>query len=490
MNLVLKHWPDADPRLTGGPGYTPAPPSLDPQDWSSLRDLGHRLLDDMFDHIAHIRERPVWTPMPPDARAALRRGLPQTGMTPEAAYHLFQDHVQPYATGNVHPGFMGWVHGGGTALGMLAEMLAAGLNANLGGRDHSAIAVERQVIGWSAELLGLPVETSGLVVTGTSTANLIGVLAARRAALGEDVRRRGVAGARLVAYTSARAHGCIARAMDIVGLGTEALRLVPVGPDHRMDVAALETMLAEDRASGHVPFLIAGTAGTVDIGATDDLSALSAIARRERLWFHVDGAFGAMQALSPTLRARLAGIAQADSVAFDFHKWMQVPYDAACVLVRDPQRHIETFSQDVAYLRRAASGLAGGTPWPCDLGPELSRGFRALKVWITWQVFGTARLGAMVDEACAVAQALAARIDREPRLQRVAPVALNIVCFHVRGADDDRIRDIVADVQESGVAAPSTTVIDGRLVIRAAIVNHRTRPEDADALVQAVLQAA
>jgi glutamate/tyrosine decarboxylase-like PLP-dependent enzyme len=476
MNVVLK-LPGADS-------------TLDPQDWPSLRRLGHRMLDDMFDHIEHVRESPVWTPQPPASRAALRTGLPYQGMTPEEVYRRFQADVQPYATGNVHPGFMGWVHGGGTALGMLAEMLAAGLNANLGGRDHSAIAVERQVIGWSAALLGLPPETSGLVVTGTSTANLIAVLAARRAVLGGSVRSFGVQGAPLVAYASARAHGCIARAMDFVGLGSAALRLVPVGRDHRMDPDVLAAMLAQDRAAGHLPFLIVGTAGTVDIGATDDLAALATLARREGVWFHVDGAFGAMAALSQALRPRLAGIERADSVAFDFHKWMQVPYDAGCVLVRDRVRHLEAFSQEAAYLRATARGLAGGGPWPCDLGPELSRGFRALKVWMTWQVFGTERLGAMVAHCCDMAQALAARIDSEPKLQRVAPVPLNIVCFTLPGADDDTIRDLVADVQEQGLAAPSTTMIDGRLVIRAAIVNHRTGLQDIHRMVDAVLHAA
>ena len=485
MNMLLKNWADHDPRITGGP-----PASLDPQDWGALRQLGHRMLDDMFDQVEHIRTGPVWRPMPPATRAVLQAGLPMEGLTPEQVYDRFLDHVAPYATGNRHPGFMGWVHGGGTPMGMLAEMLAAGLNANLGGRDHAPVAVERQVIAWSAELLEMPRETSGLVVTGTSTANLIGVLVARRAALGEEVRRHGPDGARLTAYTSARAHGCLARAMDIAGLGTEALRMVPVDREHRMNLAALEAMLQRDRASGFEPFLIAGTAGTVDIGATDDLEALAAIAAREGIWFHVDGAFGALSALSPTLRPLLAGIEQADSVALDFHKWMQVPYDAACVLVRDPARHLETFSQDVAYLRRTARGLAAGAPWPCDLGPELSRGFRALKVWMTWQVFGTERLGATVAQTCDLARVLAARVDREPLLQRVAPVPLNIVCFTLRGADDDMIRDLVADVQETGLAAPSTTVIDGRLVIRAAIVNHRTTRDEIDRLVETVLHLA
>jgi glutamate/tyrosine decarboxylase-like PLP-dependent enzyme len=254
---------------------------------------------------------------------------------------------------------------------------------------------------------------------------------------------------------------------------------------------AVAAAIARDRADGCRPFLLVGTAGTVDIGAFDDLATLGEIARAERLWFHVDGAFGAMAALSPALRPLLGGIEQADSVAFDFHKWMQVPYDAGCIVVRDPDRHLAAFAQQVAYLRREARGLAGGHPWPCDLGPDLSRGFRALKVWMTWPAYGSDRLGEVVERCCDVARALAARVDREPALERLAPVPLNIVCFRVRGGAGDALnREIVADVQEAGLAAPSTTMIDGRLAIRAAIVNHRTRIEDGEALVDAVLQAA
>ncbi len=466
------------------------PGSLDPSDWPALRKLGHRMLDDMFDHLERRRTQPVWQKLPDASRKALHVPLPQTPTGAADVYETFRTHVVPYSVGNTHPGFMGWVHGGGTPLGMLAEMLAGGLNANLGGRDHAPIEIEREVIRWSAELLGLPAETSGLVVTGTSTANLIGVLAARRAALGPGVRRHGTNAARLVAYTSDRAHGCISRAMDIAGLGTQALRLVPVDTDHRMDLLALSDLIARDTAAGFKPFLIVGTAGTVDIGAIDDLNLIAHMARHAGAWFHVDGAFGAMAALSPHLRPLLAGIERADSVAFDFHKWMQVPYDAGCVLVRDPDRHLATFAQDAAYLKRTARGLAGGDPWPCDLGPELSRGFRALKVWMTWKVFGTERLGAMVEQSCEVAQALANRVDREPTLERAAPVALNIVCFRIRGMDEHDTQDIVANVQESGEAAPSTTVIDGRLTIRCALVNHRTRPEDANRTLNAILHAA
>jgi len=467
-------------------------PSLDPADWGELRALGHRMLDDMLDYLDQARERPVWQRLPDSGRAELRTPLPRAPGDAMAAYEEFRRLVLPYATGNVHPGFMGWVHGGGNAVGMLAELLAGGLNANLGGRDHAPIEVERQVIRWAAEMLGLPPETSGLLVTGTSIANLIGVLVARTAALGGDVRRTGVSGARLVAYASAAAHGCVPRAMDMAGLGTDALRLVPCDAAHRMDVAALAAAVEWDRRDGLHPFLVVGTAGSVDVGAVDDLAAIARLSHAEGLWFHVDAAFGAFAALSPALRPLLRGIEQADSVAFDFHKWAQVPYDAGCVLVRDPARQMAAFAQHSAYLRREARGLAGGHPWPCDLGPDLSRGFRALKVWMTFKTYGADRLGEIVEHCCAVARALAARVDREPELERLAPVALNIVCFRFRAAEGDLDRlnaEIVADVQEAGIAAPSTTIIGGVLAIRAAIVNHRTRFADAEALVDAVLAA-
>jgi aromatic-L-amino-acid decarboxylase len=398
--------------------------------------------------------------------------------------------VQPYATGNLHPRFMGWVHGGGNPVGMLAELLAAGLNANLGGRDHAPIEVERQVIAWAAEMLGFPADASGVLVTGTSIANLIGVLVARSACLGPSVRRAGIAGSRLVAYTSAAAHGCLPQAMDMAGLGRDALRMIPFDENGRIRIDALTRRIARDRVLGLRPFLIAGTAGTVDIGAVDDLAALADVAAQESLWFHVDGAYGATAMLAPSLRPLLAGIEQADSVAFDFHKWAQVPYDAGCIVVRDAARQVATFGAEAAYLRREQRGLAGGGIWPCDLGPDLSRGFRALKVWMTLSVYGADRLGEIVRQTCDLAAALAARVDREPALERLAPVGLNIVCFRyiAAGGDLDRLNaDIVADVQEAGIAAPSTTMVNGALAIRAAIVNHRTTCVDIEMMIDAVL---
>ncbi|HEY4040466.1 MAG TPA: pyridoxal-dependent decarboxylase [Rhodopila sp.] len=466
--------------------------SLDPTDWSDLRALGHRMVDDMFDHLAALRDGPVWQKMPAALRQELRQKLPRGPSSAESVYDNFQRLVRPYSTGNLHPRFMGWVHGGGNPVGMLAELLAGGLNANLGGRDHAPIEVERQVIAWAAEMLGFPADASGVLVTGTSIANLIGVLVARSATLGPAARTDGVAGSRLVAYTSAAAHGCLPRAMEMAGLGRDALRMIPTDDTGRIRLDALADRIAQDRADGARPFLVVGTAGTVDIGAVDDMAALADLATNQNLWFHIDGAFGAVAVLAPALRPLLAGIEQAHSVAFDFHKWAQVPYDAGCIIVRDASRQLETFGAEAVYLRREERGLAAGGIWPCDLGPDLSRGFRALKVWMTLSVYGADQIGAIAQHTCDLATALAMRVDQEPELQLLAPVALNIVCFRYIAANGnlDRLNaDIVADLQESGIAAPSTTIVKGVLAIRAALVNHRTSQADLTILVDAVLDA-
>ncbi len=462
--------------------------SLDPSDWPAFRAQAHRMLDDILDYTEHIRDRPVWQPAPRPVRARFRQPLPQKPADLAFLHHTFMRDILPYSGGNAHPGFMGWVQGGGTPVGMLAEMLAAGLNSNLGGRDQIPIEVERQVVRWMRELFGFPETASGLFVTGTSTANLIAVLVARTQAIGVGVRRRGLTAAakRLVAYTSADAHGCIAQAMDLAGLGIDALRMIPVNAQHQIDIRALEDAVASDKRAGMTPFFIAATAGTVDVGAVDDLNAVAGIAQREKVWFHVDGAYGALGMLAPDIAPRLAGIERADSIAFDFHKWGQVPYDAGFVLVRDGVLHQSTFASPAAYLRRETRGMAAGSPWPCDFGPDLSRGFRALKTWFTIKAYGAAKLGAMISRTCALAQYLKRCIENDPAFELMAPVALNIVCFRYRSERPDEVnRNIVADLQESGIAAPSTTTLNGCLAIRAAIVNHRTNRSDIDALLQA-----
>ncbi len=445
------------------------------------------MLDDILDYVEHIRERPVWQPIPDQARQRFRGDLPAAPSDLAAVHDEFLRYILPYSTGNVHPGFMGWVHGGGTPVGMLAEMLAAGLNANLGGRDHVPVEVERQMVRWMRRIFGFPESATGLFVTGTSMANLIGVLVARDAELGFEVRNTGVAARskRLAAYASTTAHSCIGKAMDIAGIGSDALRLIPADTRQRIDLDALQEAIDADRRAGFTPFLVVGTAGTVDTGAIDPLDALAGICRRERLWFHIDGACGALAMLAPDLAPRLKGIECADSLAFDFHKWGQAPYDAGFILVRDGVLHRNTFATSPPYLRRELRGLAAGSPWFCDYGPDLSRGFRALKTWFLFKVYGTGALGAAISRTCALARYLESRIAETPELELLAPVELNVVCFRYRAENAQRLNPrIVIELQESGVVAPSTTVIDGRLAIRAAIVNHRTGRTDIDHLIE------
>jgi glutamate/tyrosine decarboxylase-like PLP-dependent enzyme len=464
--------------------------SLDPAEWGELRATGHKMIDDMFNHLAGLRDQPVWQPMPAAVRATFQKPLPSLGQGITPLYESFRANIQPYVSGNTHPNFMGWVQGGGNAVSMLADLLAGAMNENCGGRDHVGLAVERQVIAWAAEITGMPASTSGVLLTGSSMANFIAVLCARYKMMGQTAREEGLGGTQLTAYASQGVHRCVPGAMDMAGLGFNALRKIPTDTGHRISIPALRAALKSDQAAGKTPFLIIGTAGSVDVGAIDDLAALSEIAREFGLWFHVDGAFGALACLSPTLRPQLAGIAQADSVALDFHKWAQVTYDAGCILIRDPALHEATFSQSTTYLAAASRGLAGGQPWPCDLGPDLSRSFRALKVWMTISAFGSEKLGQVIDHTYALAKHLAHRIKQSNVLELLAPVPLNIVCFRVKNFTDAQNTSLVADLQEAGLFAPSTTTINGQCAIRAAIVNHRTVAADIDNLVDEIIRRA
>lgn len=462
--------------------------SLDPSDWQRFRRLAHGALDDIVTHLATLESRPVWQPMPPDVRERFRQPLPRRGDDFAGVLADVAADVVPYVTGNTHPMFMGWVHGAGTPYGMVAEMIAAGLNANCGGRDHVGIEIERQITRWSAEMLGFPEDSSGLFVTGTSMANFLGLLVARDAALGHGVRKDGLraASGQLTAYASAEAHGCIGQAMELSGIGSAHLRAICADATGAMRLDALRNAVAQDRAAGHHPFLLVGTAGTVNTGAIDPLDALADLARAESLWFHVDGAFGAMAALSPALRPLLAGIERAHSVAFDFHKWAHVPYDAGFLLVRDAEMHRGTFASPAAYLSRLPRGLAAGDTWPCDLGPDLSRGMRALKTWMTIRTLGADAMGAAIETSCRMARRLAARLDAHQRFEVLAPVSLNIVVWRIRDADDALNAELLMDLHERGIAAPSLTRIGGRPALRAAIVNHRTGPHHIDRLIAAL----
>ena len=468
--------------------------TLDPSDWAAFERALKTVLAASLEKFQAASDGPVWTPTPAAIKAQLDQTLSPQGLPLEDVAQKLVD-LLPYGVGNTHPRFFGWVHGSGAPGNLLAETIASAMNANCGGRDHVGIYVERQVINWCKSLFRFPADASGLVVSGTSMATIIAAKTARDARLDFASRKTGVGLHKLVGYTSEQAHSCLARAFDMIGLGTDALRKVAVADDFRLDLKDLETQIARDRKDGLTPFFLAGTAGTVNTGAIDDLAQLADLARREQLWFHVDGAFAANAITSPRISPRLSGIERADSLAFDFHKWMHVNYDAGCVLVRDGAAHRKAFSNRPDYLAAGGEALAGGEPWPVDFGPELSRGFRALKVWAHLLEHGTDKIGAAIDRNCSQASYLAAQVDAHPDFERLAPTPLNICCFrYVGSARDEAALDalntkLVADIQTAGIAAPSTTRIDGKLAIRVNITNHRTQMTDLDMLLEALDQA-
>jgi aromatic-L-amino-acid/L-tryptophan decarboxylase len=473
---------------------------LDPQDWDAMRRLGHRMVDDLVSTLESVRERPVWRSVPRETRAFLSEPLPLEPRDPEAVYADVRKHVLPYPTGNLHPRFWGWVMGTGSPMAMFAEMLASGLNWNVGGFDDAASLVEDQVLAWCRQIMGFPADASGLFVSGGSMANFVGLAVGRDARAGTDVRRRGVAASapRSVLYASRETHSSNVKAAELLGLGTEAVRLIPVDPQYRIDLRALEAHIAADRAAGLHPFALVGNAGTVNTGAIDDLDALADIAAREDLWFHVDGAFGALARLHPDLAPLVAGIERADSLAFDLHKWGYLPVEAGCVLVRDARAHRDAFTvKTAAYLKPAHGGPSARLQKFSDLGVQLSRSFRALKAWMSFQEHGARKLGRVVRQNVEQARYLAARVEATPELELAAPVPLNVVCFRHRGRpgatpdeQDELNRELLVRLQESGEAVPSGTVLGGRYALRVAITNHRSRRADFDLLVRATLRAA
>lgn len=472
----------------------PPEQTLDPGDWNVFRAQAHRMLDAAIDRMTSYREGPVWNPFPAALQDAYGVPLPTEGLGAEATQaHLTA--LLPYGVGNTHPRFFGWVHGSGTPGNLMADITAAAINANLGGRDHGAMYVEKQVVNWCRELFQFPATSSGLIVSGTSIATVIALKAARDRCFDFSSRKTGLQNTsmgQLVGYTSAQTHSCVARAFDILGLGSDALRKIGVNDRFEIDTTALKEAIAQDRAAGLTPFVIVGTAGAVNVGAIDDLETLADIAQTEQLWLHIDGAFGALGVLSERLRPRLSGLQRADSLAFDFHKWLHVNYDAGFILMRSEESHRRAFSERPEYLKGAERGLAAGNPWPVEYGPELSRGFRALKVWTQLAEHGTAKLGALITQNCEQAAYLGDLVDAHPQMERVAPVAMNICCFRYQAENQDAKAtdalndEIVVQLQIQGIAAPSTTMVNGRTAIRVNITNHRTTRADLDFLVQQV----
>lgn len=476
----------------------PPAPAMAP---AAFRKLAHAAVDLIADHLDGLAARPVFSPMTAAERTALlERPLPHDGLDPETLLALVGREILRHPMGNGHPRFFGWINSPPTPVGIVGDLLAAALNPSCAGGDHAAIYVERATVRWLMELVGFPAEGSmGLLVSGGSMASLTCLAAARHRAAavdGWDVRARGLRDfpAPLVLYLSDEGHSCMRKAAELLGLGGDSVRTIPVDGDFRMDVRALHEAVAADRAAGRRPFCVGASAGTVNSGAIDPLDDVATLCEAEGLWFHVDGAYGAIGAADPTLTPRYAGIERADSLALDPHKWLSVPVECGCALVRDGRLLRDTWSLVPPYLRTEEGKGFGGLPWYSEYGFQQTRGFRALKLWMTLQHLGRAGVAQLVHRQVALAHRLAAGVDEAPDLERVAPVTLSVVCFRYAppgwtgdAARLDALNKLLVErIQAEGRAFVTGTMLGGRYAVHACVLHYGTTEADIDALIEIV----
>lgn len=423
-------------------------------------------------------------------------GLPATGTDPEALLRDTAELLFDHSLFNGHPRFWGYITSSPAPLGMLGDLLASAVNPNVGANILSpvATAIERQAVRWTAELLGFPADCGGLMVSGGNMANMVAFLAARRARASWDVRQDGLRSGtgQLVVYASRETHTWIQKAADLFGLGLSAIRWIDTDRDQRLRVEDIEAAITADRAAGHVPFMVVGTAGSVSTGAIDPLAGLAALCSRHQLWFHVDGAYGAPAACLPEASADLKALSLADSVAVDPHKWLYAPLEAGCTLVRDPRHLVDAFSFHPAYYH-FTPGDDGEAPVNFhELGLQNSRGFRALKVWLGLRQAGRDGYVQLIRDDIALTKALHDAVHAHPELEALT-LGLSISTFRyvTAGLGDRPDREaylnelntqLLDRLQTGGEAFVSNAVIDGKFALRACLVNFRTQREDVEAL--------
>lgn len=470
--------------------------TLDPENWDAMRKLGHRMIDDLFDYWENIRNEKIWKPIPQEVKEFLDQPIPEKGQDPEEVYQEFKQNIFPYNKGNVHPRFFAWIQGTGTPLGVLADLLASGMNPNVAIGEHSAMYVDRQVVNWCKELMNFSADASGILVSGGSMANITALTVARNSFRDEKIRQRGLkaASAQLVLYCSTETHSCIQKAAEIIGLGTDSVRKIGVNGHYEMKADELEFQIQRDIEAGLLPFCIVGTSGTVNTGAIDPMDELLAVSKKYGLWFHVDGAYGALAKLDPKYADRLKAIEEADSLAFDLHKWLYVPYEVGCTLIRDAKKHRDSFALTPNYLIQESRGLSGGLDSINNHGFELSRGFKALKIWMSLKEHGREKYAQMIAQNNRQAEYLADLVNKSPDLELMAPVSMSITCFRMikPGYTENQLRELNREIllrlQEEGIASPSSTILNGKYTLRIANVNQRTQMGDMDLLVREVLR--
>ena len=465
-------------------------------DAEAVRQLGYRAVDLAAEHRAGLLDRPVFGKVG-DAAAAFDEPLPETGLPIEQVLAAVRERILPRPFGNSHPRFFAFINATADPVGIVADYLAATMNSNCWGGDHAAIHVEKQVLRWLAAILGLPEESDGILTSGGSMANFTALATARRAT-SPGVRQDGFAGTEpLVVYVSDEVHNCVDKAVDLLGIGWKQLRKIPTDERYLIRVDLLKQAIAEDRRASRKPGIVVGNAGTVNTGAIDPLDELADLCAAEGLWFHADGAYGAMASISPRLKPLFKGLERADSVAADPHKWLYVPYEAGATLVREPGRMAAAFQRPAPYLVHDPDSPVRGPVAFNERGPELSRGFKALKVWMGLKHHGASGYAAAVDHDVAMARTLADAVSGHGDFELLAPPVLSIVGFRYRPAgrglaepELDRLnRQIVNRLVGSGAFFLAPTLLKGRTAMRVAIVNFRTREEDVRALVDEAARA-
>jgi len=476
---------------------------------SEIRRVGHRVVDLIAEHLTELPAGPVFRPVPAELGDTwMSARLPERGETADAILDRFVEGISPYPFGNGHPRFYGWVNSPPTAIGVMAEALAAAMNPSVAGGNHAAVWIERQVLEWFKQLFGFPMDSMGLLVSGGSAAAVTALAVARHAACtrrGWDVRRDGMqptdlgaSAPRLVVYKGAEGHGCNQKAVELLGIGSANIRTVPSDAALRLRPDALDRMIEDDLAAGHTPVAVVASAGTVNTGAIDPLDEVADVCARHGVWLHVDAAYGGAAIVTETYTRPLLALARADSIALDPHKWMYVPVDAGLVLVRHASAMRDAFSLVPPYLRTDGNlrGVQGPT-WFSEYGPEQTRPFRALKVWAALSFFGRDGYRRLIEHDLGLARHLADRVRSTPELELWEPTSLSIVCFRAtpaewrdRSADWDSLnRQLLEDVQLGGEGFLSGTMLNGSFWLRACVVNPRASVTDIDAVFNAIQAA-
>ena len=477
-------------------------------DSDNFRALGHALVDRVAELLSSLPERRV-SPQTTPAEIRARLGdprLPETGTDAATLLEEVTSALVENSTFNGHPRFFGYITASAAPIGILGDMLAAAINPNVvtWSLSPAATEIERQAVRWVAEFIGFPGSCGGLFVSGGNMANMVCFLAARAAhatRAGWDVRTKGVTGeaAKLTIYTSAETHTWLQKAADLFGLGTDAIRWIEVDSSQRMRTNRLRERIDADRRAGFRPFLVVGTGGSVATGAVDPLPEIAALCREQGLWFHVDGAYGAPAARVAGAPADLAALGEADSVAVDPHKWFYAPLEAACALVREPAALLGAFSYRPSYYHFHGAVEDPQTNF-YEWGPQNSRGFRALKVWLAMRQIGRAGYERLISEDIALARRMYDRVEAHPELEALT-LGLSITTFRYIPADleasvplaerakylNDLNTTLLTRLQESGALYLSNAVIDDRFALRSCIVNFRTSAADVDAVPEIVV---